>query len=171
MKLNRRWVVGLVSGLLACTGLAFGQNNPLREPRFQARVHDVVDGDTVHLQILGGRETLKARLQGIDAPEICQSFGPQSRDALARRINQMMVTVQSTRLDEYGRSLVVIYINGEDINAWLVKQGYAWSFGRKGSKGPYAAEESQAKLQKRGLFADEGAVRPAQFRRKHKGCQ
>ena len=67
MKLNRRWVVGLVSGLLACTGFAFGQNNPLREPRFQARVHDVVDGDTVHLQILGGRETHSHAMRWPDA--------------------------------------------------------------------------------------------------------
>lgn len=167
---GQRLFVGLVAGLLACAGLAFGQNSPARDVRFQARVQDVVDGDTVHLQVLGGRELLKARLQGIDAPEICQAFGPQSRDALARRINQMMVTVESTRLDDYGRSLVVVYLNGENINAWLVQQGLAWSYGRSGSKGPYASEEAQARLQRRGLFSDDNAVRPAQFRRKHRGC-
>ncbi len=163
--------VGALALCLCTITASVAQNNPLREPRFQARVHDVVDGDTVHLQIVGGREMLKARLEGIDAPEICQTFGPQSRDALARRINQVMVTVESTRQDDYGRSLAVIYLNGQNINAWLVQQGFAWSFGRKGSKGPYATEEAEAKSQRKGLFAEDKPIRPAQFRRKHKGCQ
>jgi micrococcal nuclease len=165
--------VARVGALALCLCVVTGsvaQNHPQREPRFQARVVEVVDGDTVHLLPLGARDTIKARLNGIDAPEICQPFGPQSRDALTQKIHQKVVIVESPRLDDYGRSLAVLYLNNDNINAWLVNEGYAWSYGRKGSRGPYASEESQAKSGKRGLFADSKATRPRDFRRKNKGC-
>ena len=126
--------------------------------------------DLVHLQAVGSRESIKARLLGMDAPEICQAFGADSKAALSRRINQMMVTVESLRQDDYGRALAIIYLNGEEINAWMVQQGFAWSYGARGSKGPYKRDEEQARQMRRGLFANHQAMKPSQFRRKNKAC-
>jgi micrococcal nuclease len=153
------------------TSGALAQAPAPRAEQFQARVSEVVDGDTVHLQPIGGREEIKARLLGIDAPEICQAFGNLSRDALARRINGLTVVVHTHRQDDYGRALVRLYLNGEDISSWLVKQGWAWSYGARGSKGPYRLDELSARVARRGLFSDDNAIKPSAFRRQYKPCQ
>jgi micrococcal nuclease len=178
--LNLSWTVVLRPhslGLAACFGVlvlvngaSLAQAPSARTEQFQARVSEVVDGDTVHLQPVGGREEIKARLLGIDAPEICQAYGNLSRDALARRINGLTVVVQTNRQDDYGRALVRLYLNGEDISGWLVKQGWAWSYGARGSKGPYKLDELSARVARRGLFSDDDAMKPSAFRQQYKPC-
>jgi hypothetical protein len=43
---------------------------------WQGVVTHVRDGDTVWIQSIHGGQTHKVRLQGLDAPEICQAWGP-----------------------------------------------------------------------------------------------
>jgi hypothetical protein len=57
----------------------------------------VSDGDTVWVQPLQGGEAYKVRLQGIDAPEICQPWGPQARAALHAVLQGQVVEVLGTR--------------------------------------------------------------------------
>lgn len=163
--------LSLAIGLMLMTIVSVWAQAPrAQEERYQARISEVVDGDTVHLQPLGGRQEIKARLLGIDAPEICQAFGHEAHEALARRLNNMLVTVESDRQDDYGRALARIYLNGEDMGSWMVKQGLAWSYGAGRSKGPYRQDEQEAKAARRGLFAEADPMKPAQFRRKYKTC-
>ena len=163
------WVLGVV-WTLGYAPLALAQAPQAQEQRYQARVSEVVDGDTVHLQPVGGRQEIKARLLGIDAPEICQSFGHQAHEALARRLTDKVVMVESDRQDDYGRALARIYLNGEDMGGWLVRQGLAWSYGAGRSKGPYRVDEAEARAARRGLFVEPDAMKPSQFRRKYKSC-
>ena len=44
----------------------------------------VMDDDTVLLVREGQKEPVKLRIEGIDAPEICQPGGPEARDAMIR---------------------------------------------------------------------------------------
>jgi endonuclease YncB( thermonuclease family) len=53
----------------------------------------VSDGDTVWVQPLQGGKAHKVRLLGIDAPEICQPWGPQSRAALHAVLQGQVVEV------------------------------------------------------------------------------
>lgn len=142
---------------------------------FMARVTKVHDGDTVWVQPLSGSSqtpaTLKLRLEGIDAPEICQEWGRRSRDALADRILDQIIEVRTDHNDAYGRALAKIGLNGEDVGAWLVLSGHAWSYRYKGDQGLYAEQESQARDVHRGLFADPLAIEPRQFRRDHGPCK
>ena len=46
----------------------------------------VVDGDTVWVQTSPSQPLLKVRIQGIDAPEICQTGGLQAQEALKNRV-------------------------------------------------------------------------------------
>ncbi len=77
----------------------------------QARVIDgtitrVADGDTVWMQPVDRtRAPIKLRLHGIDAPERCQAWGAQSRDALAARVLLRHVVVSTRSRDDYGRAL------------------------------------------------------------------
>ncbi len=58
-------------------------------------VTHVSDGDTVWVQPLHGGEAHKVRLLGIDAPEICQPWGPQSRAALHAALQGQVVELKN----------------------------------------------------------------------------
>lgn len=140
-----------------------------------ATVTRVVDGDTVWLQAsteVDGKKPkpFKLRLQGIDAPESCQAWGTQATAALTARVLHQRVQVQTRRKDDYDRLLGNIRLQGEDISAWMVSQGHAWSYRYRRSNGPYADQELLAKTAKRGLFADAAAQEPRWFRKEHGSC-
>ncbi|MEO7390781.1 MAG: thermonuclease family protein, partial [Ramlibacter sp.] len=83
----------------------------------------VVDGDTVRVRPPGGGKPVSIRVDGIDAPEICQAFGPASRDALMRRLLGKRVKVYGKRHDDYGRLLARVELNGDDTGQWMVARG------------------------------------------------
>ena len=86
-------------------------------------VTHVSDGDTVWVQPLQGGEAHKVRLLGIDAPEICQPWGPQSRAALHAVLQGQVVEVRARTRDSYGRLLAQLTRQGNDVGAWMVGQG------------------------------------------------
>jgi micrococcal nuclease len=152
---------------------------PLQARQLEATVTRVVDGDTVWLQASAEPGTtanrkkakpFKLRLQGIDAPESCQAWGAQATAALTARVLHQRVQVQTRSKDAYDRTLGNIRLQGEDVSAWMVSQGHAWSYRYRRSNGPYAEQELVAKNAKRGLFADAAAQEPRWFRKAHGFC-
>ncbi len=137
---------------------------------YEARVTRVFDGDTLWIKPLKGGRYRKLRLDGLDAPEICQAGGLDARDALAARVLQQVVTVKERQHDHYGRALVHLTHQGKDVGAWLVKRGNAWAYRWRYSEGAYAKQESQARSQRKGVFADRDAEVPRDFRRRHGPC-
>lgn len=149
----------------------FGASFALAEPKvYEARVTRVSDGDTLWVQPLPEGRYRKLRLDGLDAPEICQSGGEAARDALAAQVLRQVVTVYERSQDDYGRALVRLQVAGGDVGAGLVQQGHAWSYRWRHSDGPYAEEEAQARAQKKGLFAEADPELPRDFRRRHGPC-
>lgn len=137
---------------------------------FAARVSRVFDGDTLWVKPLDGGRYRKLRLDGIDAPEICQTGGSASRDALAGRVLNQVVEVSVRSHDDYGRGLVRLTHQGDDLAAWMVVQGQAWSYRWRRSPGPFADEEVQARRVRKGLFSDSSAELPRDFRKRHGPC-
>ena len=138
---------------------------------FAGVVAYVSDGDTLWVQPDAGGAARKLRIDGIDAPEICQAGGPASRDALAARALHQRVLVKVLREDDYGRGLARISVEGQDLGAQMVREGQAWSSRWRHSSGPYAAEEAVARRAGRGLFAAGAAEVPRDFRKRHGPCQ
>lgn len=134
-------------------------------------VSRVTDGDTVWVRPDGGGRPRKVRITGIDAPEICQSHGPEARAALQRTLQRERVAVETLAVDDYRRPLVRLSHQGQDMARWMVLQGHAWSYRYRQNPGPYAQEEAQARQARRGLFARADAERPYDFRRRHGSCQ
>jgi micrococcal nuclease len=132
----------------------------------------VVDGDTLRVRPPGGGKPLSVRIEGIDAPEICQAGGTASRDALMRKVLGQRVMVHGRRHDDYGRLLAKVTLKEEDTGQWMVAQGLAWSYRYRADAGPYASQQRRAKAAGLGIFApSQGpAMRPAQFRRQHGSC-
>jgi endonuclease YncB( thermonuclease family) len=137
-----------------------------------ALVTHVGDGDTLDVQWAQepGRQRA-VRLVGIDAPEICQDGGAAAREALQARVLGQPVQLLQRGTDDYGRELAVVTWRGQDLGRWLVEQGLAWSSAVGTQPSPYAMEQSQARDQKRGLFAQSSPEPPWRFRRRHGSCR
>jgi micrococcal nuclease len=133
-------------------------------------VTHVSDGDTVWVQPLQGGEAFKVRLEGIDAPEICQPWGPQARAALYAVLQGQVVDVQGHARDNYGRLLAKLSRQGHDVGAWMVGQGYAWSYSFQHHAGVYDAQQALAQNHRLGLFADARALQPRWFRKRFGSC-
>lgn len=135
-----------------------------------ARVTYVTDGDTLWVQPEDGSATRKLRLQGIDAPEICQAGGDSARAALREMVLTQRVQVRVRARDDYGRGLAQIQLGSKDVAALLVSAGHAWSYRWRNSPGSYAAQEAVARQAKLGLFAVGQPELPRDFRKRHGPC-
>jgi endonuclease YncB( thermonuclease family) len=92
----------------------------------------IVDGDTLALG------STKVRLEGIDAPETEQvclnangvrwTCGIDARDQLVAHIAGREINCKSNGVDAYKRTLAICYLAGEDLNGWLVQQGWALAY-------------------------------------------
>lgn len=130
----------------------------------------VTDGDTLWVQAAAGGERLQVRVQGIDAPEICQPWGEQARLALVQQLLHQPVVLDTRGRDDYGRLLARVHWSGQDVGAWLVFNGLAWSARWQRRAGPYDALQDMARDAGRGLWSQGRAESPRSFRRRHGPC-
>ena len=134
------------------------------------QVTHVSDGDTLWVRLAANSQSVKVRFQGIDAPEICQTGGDASLAVLKAKLLNQTVELQTSRYDDYGRMLARVQLKGDDVGAWMVQQGQAWSYRYRNSAGPYTSQEQAARAAKRGLWAVQGATEPRSFRKQHGPC-
>ncbi len=134
----------------------------------------VTDGDTLWVQpsnqARNSASARKIRIEGIDAPELCQRYGQESKNALEQLLLHKNVIIHTKRVDDYGRDVAKITFETRDIGTWMVNQGHAWSYHYRHSAGPYAVQERDAQSAKRGLFASSSPTEPRAFRREHGSC-
>ena len=107
--------------------------------KYLAKIVKVVDGDTVNVVIdLPGFGfcQFKVRLYGINTPELRPPKSDPNREeikarakeataALLGRVGGKIVTLDCYGWGKYGRLLANIYLDGKNINKWLVEEGYA----------------------------------------------
>ena len=154
----------LAAALLACGAVAVGawEASADGSPREAiAGVPRVVDGDTI---VVGD---VRVRLEGIDAPEAGQTCrqplggawpcGTEAKYALASLIGGREVKCEARGLDKYGRTLGACFLDGQDINAWMVREGHAWAFTKYSTS--YIEEEAEARTRRVGIW--QGEATPA----------
>lgn len=165
MSRHALWSLGCAA-VLMLLGCTHG-----RSQTWSATVVHVTDGDTLYIRTASQPSSVAVRLLGIDAPEICQTGGLASRQALSDLVLHQQVTVVAVGQDSFGRELARVYVHGQDVARYLVSQGQAWSYRRGQDAGPYATEQREARRQRRGLFAQARAEPPNQFRQRHGPCR
>ena len=126
------------------------------------KVVSVHDGDTI--TVLSGKEQTKVRLYGIDAPEKKQDYGQRSKQFLASLIAGQMVEVEPKGKDRYKRTLGIIHFKGQDINAQMVLNGYAWAYVKYSRI--YVNQERLARENKRGLWQSSDPTPPWVWRKR-----
>lgn len=171
----RAWPVACASLTLACgmaSGAAgLGATEPAPELRpWQGLVTWVSDGDTLWLRPVSGGKPVKVRILGIDAPEGCQAGGSAATAVLLSLVRHRVLQVLPSGRDDYGRLLARLQQDDQDVGRQMVLGGQAWSYQFKGHPGPYAVEEAQARVARKGLFKDAQAQQPRAFRRAHGPC-
>jgi endonuclease YncB( thermonuclease family) len=129
------------------------------------RAH-VVDGDS--LEVAGHR----IRLFGIDAPDgaqgcrdergISYACGRQAAGALQAKIGARTVACDPRGVDRRDRIPAVCRLGSEELNAWMVRQG--WAVAARDEGHDYVRAEAQAKSERLGLWAGE-FMSPADWRR------
>ena len=127
---------------------------------------DVHDGDTVTVILNGERQ--RVRLHGIDAPELSQPGGRESRDYL-RSLLAHPPALDTHGEDRYGRTLAVLIVDGRDVNEEMVRAGHAWWFRRYApSDERLQKAEHQARAAHRGLWAYPHPEAPWDYRRRRR---
>ena len=126
----------------------------------------VVDGDTIH------KGSKKFRLEGIDAPESSQSClyqgqtwfcGREATSALEKNIEAAKtIKCEGNEKDGYGRVIAICYADKQDLNAWMVKNGWALAYVKYSKK--YLKEQQYAKKKGLGIWKGQFVV-PWDWRR------
>jgi len=109
---------------------------PFVPPVTCGKVIKVYDGDTITIASrLPFTDSpiykFPVRLLGIDCPEIKGSteteknLAKSARDALSSRINGKMVILKNVSTEKYGRLLADVYIDGANMNQWMLDNNYA----------------------------------------------
>lgn len=101
------------------------------DPRTNARIVRVIDGDTVEAIFRG--TTIDIRLIGIDTPETVlpsepiECYGPAASRFTAKRLDgrRVRLAFDVERIDRYGRTLAYIWLGGKLFNERLVRDGFA----------------------------------------------
>jgi len=139
---------------------------------YHGRVVRVADGDTLTILDADNRQ-FKIRLSEIDAPELKQPYGKLAKETLSGFVAGRLVTVNVQGVDRYQRHLGRIFLDGQDINAELVRGGAAWVYRQYAQDTSLYLLEADAKSQRRGLWGlpESERVPPWEWRRRTRSAK
>lgn len=174
----KKSTISLISILLLLIPAFVLAKQPIRS--IEGIVSKVSDGDTIHVTDDLGTK-VKVRLYGIDAPETEKSnkrtghvskagqpYGEEAYQALYKKLNRKSVRLDVMAVDQYKRSVGIVYLNGKNVNLEMVADGYAWAYKQYLDR-PYASEyiqaEEQARAKRLGLWQQSNPQPPWEFRK------
>ena len=198
MQLNLWLVVSLV-GVLALLGYyvspygpTIGIGGPIAQESqnkpgsatsgsfYRATVTRVADGDTITVRNRDGA-THKIRMHAVDAPELNQAGGEQSKRWLTEQLMNKDVKIVVNNIDRYKRQVAKVVLpvenceqrwcDGEtDVNLKAIEAGHAWwykEYARSQSiedRLLYEAAEDKARTARKGLWQQTAPLAPWQWR-------
>ena len=113
-------------------------------------VTEVIDGDTFRI---GNRQTI--RFYSVDAPELGNCYGEEAKEALTKKILGKKVIIKSPRTDYYKRVQAYVYVDGEFVNEYMVKNGFAMEHGEGTPETDIVKEANTfAKENKLGIYSE-----------------
>ena len=131
--------------------------------RYPVKVISVHDGDTLNVEYANS-EPIKVRLAGIDAPELAQPRGDESLHYLNALVAEV-IYIEPVGYDKYDRLLAVLWgspDSDESINRHMVWGGMAYRYMTNDES--LSDAESNAMIAGRGVWQDDDAMRPSDWR-------
>jgi len=142
--------------------------------RQRVTVEYVIDGDTVNVSNFGSE--MRIRLDSIDCPEDGQPWGTIAKAGLIKLIGGRDVYIEEHGIDDYGRTLATIYLEGDidsewiNVNERMVMLGHAWVMRQHYDHLPKSRQDQLNKLEKWarskrvGLWKTSNPIPPWQWR-------
>ncbi|MBN8530947.1 MAG: thermonuclease family protein [Alphaproteobacteria bacterium] len=165
--LRRRSFSAIVIALAMLGGYVYQELTPQIAAR--GRETTVHDGDTLTVQ---GK---RIRLQGVDAPELHQTCrlegrtwacGQEAKRYLEQLVAGQEITCTDESTDKYGRGLSYCSAGEINLNAAMVRAGYALAYRQYDKR--FINDEDEAHMAKAGIWAGSFEA-PWDWRKKHSG--
>lgn len=138
-------------------------SQPWTADSFAAKVIGIKDGDTY--VVLYRNEEIVIRLEHIDCPESGQAYGKNAKQYASKLcFGKTIEVLHHNKIDRYGRLIATLYDGDININLEMVRVGYAWHFKKYSQDKEYDQMEKDARSAKRGLWADDNAISPSEWR-------
>ena len=142
----------------------------INSEEFIGVVTKVIDGDSVVIR--HGNILKKIRLSYIDAPEVAQDHGEDSKIFLRNIVLDKTVLVDTEGKDRYGRYLSDLYIHSNIesiyVNAKMFKSGNSWVYNRYRSNTYLINLENHARSNKIGIWKNDNPMKPWVYRKSYK---
>ncbi len=135
---------------------------PLLAYPWTGKVVAIHDGDT--LTALQRGRAIRLRLNAVDAPELHQPYGQQSRTSLSSLCYGRYATIEPEERDKYGRVVARVKCGGLDVNAEQIRRGMAWHYIKYSQNTGLEQLETEARQRKRGLWSSSHPEPPWEYR-------
>jgi len=142
-------------------------------PEYEVVANSVHDGDTLRVRSRAGA-VLKIRFACIDAPELKQELGQESRDTLRSLINDAnnRVKIQIVDTDRYGRSVAELWTKKGLLQSQMTSSGMAFAYDQYKKNCPswnsVKSSEQTAIQYKLGVWASPNFIKPWDWRKGNK---
>lgn len=156
--LMRRWLALVATWLTALPPVLAGEV-------FQGPGVRVIDGNTVAVTKDGNE--VEVRLEGIEAPELEQSFGLEAKQGASSLMLSKQLIVEVQGMDRFGRIIARVHVGQVDASLEMLKAGLAWYSEQPSPDDALAGAEAEARASRRGLWSDPLPVPPWEWRTKH----
>lgn len=127
----------------------------------------VSDGDSFMIKSYGKK--IRVRMYGIDAPELKQKYGKESKKYLEDLILGKKVELKVLYEDRYKRKIARVYYDDKEINLEMLRSGNVWFYEYHAKKEKeYRKAYEKARRERIGLWKDKNPQNPREFRLKNK---
>ena len=133
----------------------------------EGRIVAVADGDSLTVAADKDKKRHRVRLAEIDAPELKQPFGAESRKSLAEICLKKPAVIEIIETDANKRLIARVKCADVDANVEQVRRGMAWvRAGKILPNSPLYEMETNARLRGIGLWAGEKPEPPWEWRKR-----
>lgn len=130
-----------------------------------AKVVGIKDGDTI-VVLLKDKTQQTLRLAEVDCPESGQAFGNNAKQFTSDAVFGKEVTFEETDQDRWGRTIAKVYYDDDlYLSAEIIKAGMGWWYYIYSDDESLGDLENEAKENKRGLWQDQNAISPWEYRK------
>lgn len=152
---------------ISCTPNSVRSTDSTDVKEITGKVIKIVDGDTYDL-LTEDKQTLRIRMEGIDAPERGMPFYKVSKNYLGSLCFQKDVTIKVMETDVHNRLVADTYLADKEMGQEMIKAGLAWHFKKYSSDETLSQLEIEARNNKVGLWSDPRPIAPWEIRRLHR---